>query len=103
MGKSTTEKRKIKFSIGAPEIQFFNCPETTTKKELTIKGKIKGENTNAMLFINDEECYVNSNGEFSKTVTLKEGANTFKFRAVNDYGKEVIETKTIIYSATTEE
>jgi hypothetical protein len=103
LGKSTTEERKIKFSISAPEIQFINCPETTTKKELTVKGKIKGGNKKAMLFINDEECYVNSSGEFSETLTLKEGTNTFKFRAVNDYGKEVTETKTIIYSATAEE
>ncbi len=56
-----------------------------------------------MLFINDEECYVNSSSEFSETLTLKEGTNTFKFRAVNDYGKEVTETKTITYSMTAEE
>ena len=103
LGKSTTEERKIKFSISAPEIQFINCPETTTKKELTVKGKIKGGNKKAMLFINDEECYVNSSSEFSETLTLKEGTNTFKFRAVNDYGKEVTETKTITYSMTAEE
>ena len=103
LGKSTTEERKIKFSISAPEIQFINCPETTTKKELTVKGKIKGGNKKAMLFINDEECYVNSSGEFSGTLTLKEGTNTFKFRAVNDYGKEVTETRTITYLPEAEE
>ena len=103
LGKSATEMRKIKFSISAPEIQFINCPESTTKKELTVKGKIKGGNSGAMLFINDEECYVNNRGEFSETLTLKEGANTFKFRAVNDYGKEVTETKTVTYSAAGEE
>ena len=102
-GKSVAEKKIITFEVSAPEIQFINCPETTTKKELTVKGKIKGGNKKAMLFINDEECYVNSSGEFSETLTLKEGTNTFKFRAVNDYGKEVTETKTIIYSATAEE
>ena len=103
LGKSATEMRKIKFLISAPEIQFINCPESTTKKELTVKGKIKGGNSGAMLFINDEECYVNNRGEFSETLTLKEGANTFKFRAVNDYGKEVTETKTVTYSAAGEE
>ena len=71
---------------------------STTKDEITVKGKIKGENKKAMLFINDGESYVNSSGEFSATLTLKEGVNTFTFRAVNDYGKEVTESKTITYS-----
>ena len=52
-----------------------------------------------MLFIDDEEVYVNYNDEFSKTFDLKEGANTFNFRAVNNYGKEVTVTKTITYTA----
>ena len=51
-----------------------------------------------MLFINDEEVNVNYNGEFSKNLTLKEGTNTFKFRAVNNYGKEDTITKTITYT-----
>ena len=51
-----------------------------------------------MLFIDDEEVYVNYSGEFSETVDLKEGSNTFEFRAVNDYGKEVTVTKTITYT-----
>ena len=51
-----------------------------------------------MLFIDDEEVYVNYSGEFTKNLTLKEGTNTFKFRAVNDYGKEDTITKTIIYT-----
>ena len=35
---------------------------------------------------------------FTKNLTLKEGTNTFKFRAVNDYGKEDTATKTITYT-----
>ena len=98
LGKSTTEERKIEFSVGAPEIQFLNCPETTKKDRITIKGKIKGDNTGAMLFIDDEEVYVDYSGEFSETVELKEGSNTFEFRAVNEYGKEITVTKTITYT-----
>jgi len=98
LGKSTTEERKIEFSVGAPEIQFVNCPETTKKDRITIKGKIKGDNTGAMLFIDDEEVYVDYSNEFSKTVELKEGSNRFEFRAVNEFGKEITVTKTITYT-----
>ena len=98
VGKSTTEKRTINFSVGEPKIQFINCPENTKKDSITVKGKITGNNEGAMLFIDDEEVYVNYSGEFSKTVVLKEGSNTFEFRAVNDYGKEVVVTKTITYT-----
>ena len=97
LGKSTTEERQIEFSAGAPEIQFINCPESTEKDTITIKGKIKGNNDGAMLFVNDEEVYVNYSGEFSESFDLKEGTNTFRFRAVNDYGKEITVTKTITY------
>ncbi len=97
-GKQTKEKISVTLTVGEPEIQFINCPGSTKENSVTIKGKIKGVNSGAMLFIDDDEADVNSSGEFSITVDLKEGTNTFKFRAVNDYGKEVTETKTITYS-----
>ena len=97
-GKSVTEKKTINFSVGDPKIQFINCPENTKKDSITVKGKITGNNEGAMLFIDDEEVYVNYSGEFSETLELKEGRNTFEFRAVNDYGKEVTVTKTITYT-----
>ena len=103
LGKSTTENRKIQLKANAPEIQFINCPETTTRENLTIKGRIKGGTQGVMLFLNDEEIYVNSSEEFSKTVTLKEGENTFVFRAVNDYSKEVTVRKMVNYIPETDE
>ena len=51
-----------------------------------------------MLFINDEECYLNYYSEFNATVDLKEGDNRFTFRAVNNDGKEVSETRVITYT-----
>ena len=102
-GKQTKDSITITFKVGNPEIRFINCPENTKKNSITIKGKITGNNEGAMLFIDDEEVYVNYSGEFSKTVELKEGSNTFEFRAVNDYGKEVTVTKTITYSVAIEE
>ena len=97
-GKQTTKNITVTFKVGNPRIQFINCPESTTKSSITIKGKITESNEGAMLFIDDEEVYVNYSGEFSKTLYLKEGNNTFKFRAVNDYGKEDTVTKTITYA-----
>lgn len=97
-GKTVTETKTINFSVGEPELQFSNCPEDMSKSQVTIKGKIKGNNEGAMLFVNDEEVRVNYNGEFSTTVDLKEGTNSFRFRAVNDYGKEITVTKTITYT-----
>ena len=102
LGKSTEVTKAIEVTIGSPEITFINCPEETSNNKVTIKGKIVGENKNAMLFINDEEVSVNYSKEFSKNVTLSEGVNTFKFRAVNDYGKEVVETKIITYTPESE-
>lgn len=102
-GKSTTQTKTITFNVGSPEIQFINCPESTTKENITIKGKITGTNDGAMLFIDDEEVHISSSGEFSVTYQLEEGANTFVFRAVNDYGKEVTVTKTITYAQKTSE
>ncbi len=103
LGKTTSETKVVTFKVSAPEIQFINCPESTKKNSITIKGKITGDNEGAMLFIDDEEVYVNYSGEFSETVDLKEGDNTFEFRAVNDYGKEVSVTKTITYTPEVEE
>jgi len=74
-GKSVTEKKTVNFLVGEPEIKFINCPENTKKNSITIKGKIAGNKEGAMLFIDDEEVYVNYSGEFSETFDLKEGSN----------------------------
>jgi len=97
-GKTTTETKTIYFSVGDPEIQFTNCPETTQQDKITITGKIARNNEGASLFINDKEAWLNSYYYFSETYTLSAGSNKFIFRAVNDYGKTVTITKTIIYS-----
>ena len=97
MGKSSTETRTISLEIGAPEITFTNCPEVTQQKNLSIQGRIKGQNDGAKLYINDQEVSVGYSGDFSKSVTLSEGDNSFVFRAVNSYGKSKTISKTIKY------
>ena len=102
-GKSTTKTVTVVFNVVSPKLQFINCPENTKKDKITVKGRIEGGNEGAMLFIDDEEVYVNYNGEFSETLELEEGGNTFEFRAVNDYGKEVTVKKTITYTPEVED
>ena len=97
-GKQTTKTVIITLEAGKPEIVFINCPESTTKNRITVKGRIKGSNEGAMLFVNDEEIRVDYNNEFSEIFELDEGSNKFIFRAVNDYGKEDTVTKTITYT-----
>ena len=96
-GKETRQTRIINFSVGNPKIVFVNCPESTTKSNLRITGRIEGVNAGALLFMNDEEKRLDYDKEFSINVELEKGDNTFKFRAVNDYGKEVTVEKTVRY------
>jgi HSP20 family molecular chaperone IbpA len=97
-GKSTTKSVTITLEVSAPSITFINCPESTTQQNLSIIGSVGGDTSGLHLFVNDQEWYLSGN-QFNKNVTLKEGSNTFVFRAVNSYGKEVSVTKTITYTA----
>lgn len=97
LGKSTTVEKTVTFSVGTPEISFTNCPEVTQQKNLSIQGRIKGQNDGAKLYINNQEVSVGYSGDFSKSVTLSEGDNSFVFRAVNSYGKSKTISKTIKY------
>lgn len=97
LGKSTTVEKTVTFSVGTPEISFTNCPEVTQQKNLSIQGRIKGQDDGAKLYINDQEVSVGYSGDFSKSVTLSEGDNSFVFRAVNSYGKSKTISKTIKY------
>ena len=96
-GKTSTETRTVTLEIGAPEITFTNCPEVTQQKNLSIQGRVKGQNDGAKLYINDQEVSVGYSGDFSKSVILSEGNNSFVFRAVNSYGKSKTVSKTIKY------
>ena len=95
--ESETITKTITRNVGAPEITFTNCPEVTQQKNLSIQGRIKGQNDGAKLYINDQEVSVGYSGDFSKSVTLSEGDNSFVFRAVNSYGKSKTISKTIKY------
>lgn len=59
-GKQTKDSITINFKVGEPKIQFINCPESTKKNSITVKGKITGNNEGAMLFIDDDYTYSKS-------------------------------------------
>ena len=83
--------------MGSPEITFINCPSVTEQKNISIQGKINGDNTDAKLYLNDQEVTISYDGSFSKIVSLTEGDNSYVFRAVNTYGKSTSVVKTIKY------
>ncbi|MCK9479418.1 MAG: hypothetical protein M0R40_07950 [Firmicutes bacterium] len=97
-GKQTTKSITVTLEVGSPIISFINCPETTTQKSISIIGTVGGERNGVYLFVNDKQWSVSSNGKFEQNVSLRNGVNTFDFRAVNSYGKETIVTKIITYS-----
>jgi len=96
-GKETIITKTIIYSPGAPEVTFANMPETTTKKKITITGSVKDSNDSRPSFhINDVSASIDYRSNFSKSYTLKEGENTFVFKAKNKDGKETIITKKIV-------
>ncbi|MGG1518017.1 S-layer homology domain-containing protein [Paenibacillus oryzisoli] len=94
LGKSTTVEKTITFIISAPQITFTNMPEVTNQKTLSLQGNIRDNDSNLKLYINDQEVSLDYSKNFSKSVTLSEGDNTFVFRAVNSYGKSTSIVKT---------
>lgn len=85
--------RQINFLAGLPTL-IIESPsqEIVETPNLEIKGltdpKIK-------LTINDQEVYVNENGDFQKDVFLQPGLNTFFIKAINSFGKEKTITKNL--------
>jgi|GEM_PF-1951847 len=97
-GKVTKETRTIQFSASAPSIRFIFCPETTQRQDITLRFNVEGETDNLHVYVNDKELYAYGSS-YTCSVTLNPGDNVFNIRAVNGYGKDVIETKTIYYDA----
>ncbi|MFF2910882.1 S-layer homology domain-containing protein [Paenibacillus sp. NPDC057934] len=99
LGKSSAVvTKKIIFTVGGPELTLDLIPDTSSTKTITFSGKATDKNDNyPKIYLNDQ--LISSYGTFNKDVTLKEGENVFRFKAVNSLGKssEVI-TKTITFA-----
>jgi Predicted solute binding protein len=98
-GKTSTIYKSIKLTSDAPAILFYSCPSSSTNKIVTISGKVTDTNdTTPKLYINDE--YINVSiytGNWSKSVTLNEGSNTYIIKATNSLGKITTITRTIVF------
>lgn len=68
-------------------------PDSTTAKEIIVAGKA---DSNATVFVNNQPVTVNSNGEFSKRLTLFPGNATITVRAENRFGKVTQEQRSIV-------
>lgn len=58
-----------------------------TKDEITVSGKT---DPNATILINNEPVLLNTNGEFTKNLTLFPGKTSITLKAKNRFGKETI-------------
>lgn len=100
MSETYEVTKEITFKSQGPTITFISVPENTDSKTITIKGSVKDNNDKyPKVFMNDKEVYVDYRGEFSKEVSLSNGENKFKFRALNKLGQESKVEKTVIFGS----
>ncbi|MGZ9585608.1 S-layer homology domain-containing protein [Paenibacillus marinisediminis] len=99
--KSTVVTKTITFNAGGPNLQVNSIPEQTANEKLTVSGTVTDKNDGyPTLYINDQKVSVSSyNGSFSEEYTLRNGENTFVFKAVNKNGKETVVTKRVTFNA----
>ena len=109
LGKTTQIEREIKYvkEYTAPELYSLSYPKTTSNSIVEITGKVKDNNVvdlrSISLTINGEIVSVDSNGSWSKNLTLVDGVNRFTIIANNSYGKSVTEVIEIIYTKEVDE
>ncbi len=109
--KSKSTKVRLKYQVAKPIIKVYNFPQVTDKETVQIRGTIEdGIDTNnpynynkfknLSISINGENLRINSfNGEWSKTLTLREGENRFEIVGTNKLGKTTTIVKTISFNA----
>jgi len=91
-GKSTEVVKHVVFQSGGPVLTVNNVPATTDKELLTLSWTVQDKNDySPKVYLNGDQLYGSNT-----SVTLKEGTNTFTFRAVNSAGKSTEVTKTVV-------
>jgi len=85
--------------LGVPKL-FVDVEDdvVTSSSVITLSGTIEPKD---QLTINGELIYSDSNGAFTKTVTLETGFNTFVFNVKRFLGKERTAVKQIFYQTST--
>lgn len=76
-------------SMFFPPMLVVNSPKQNaqTKDEVTVSGKT---DPNATVLINNEPVLPNTNGEFTKNLTLFPGKTSITLKAKNRFGKETV-------------
>lgn len=69
--------------------------QSVSNDESTVVGKTDRD---AKLFLNDQPIFVNEAGEFRERVRLQPGVNTVTVKVVNRFGKERVETVSVLAS-----
>ena len=91
--------RQISFLVKAPKLEIIQPPAdiTTTQKDFEIIGKTE---PTAYLTIDDQEIYIDKDGNFKFEKSLQEGINTIRIEAKNRFNKSNIIIRRIIYEKT---
>ena len=67
--------------------------QSVSNDESVVVGKTDRD---AKLFLNDQPIFVNESGEFRERVRLQPGVNTVTVKVVNRFGKERVETVSVL-------
>lgn len=91
--------REICFLIQAPNLKIIQPPADVSTHQASFEVIGKTEST-AFLLINDQEVYLDREGNFKKELNLSEGLNIIKIEARNRFNKNNIIIRRIIYEKT---
>jgi hypothetical protein len=83
-------------TLSSPVLEILK-PQTNEVVEEDLVDIFGITDSDSILKINNEKITIATDGNFSTSLKLAEGINTFKFTAVNPYGKETIRILHIIY------
>ncbi|OGY62435.1 MAG: hypothetical protein A2745_03105 [Candidatus Harrisonbacteria bacterium RIFCSPHIGHO2_01_FULL_44_13] len=83
--------------LGSPELEIANPTSPTvvvSESTIALAGRTDSDDK---LLINDEEVYIDKNGQFQKDYNLQPGLNTVAFSVKRFLGKETKIVRQIIY------
>lgn len=83
-------------TLSSPQLEIFK-PQTNDVVDIDLIDIFGKTDSDAVLKINNEKITIATDGNFSTSLKLAEGINTFKFTAINPYGKESVKILHIIY------
>ena len=88
--------REIRFLIKAPKLEVSQPPTdiTVTEENFEIIGKTE---STAYLTVNDQEVYIDKEGNFRSQINLSQGINIIKIEVKNRFDKANQIIRRIIY------